>query len=168
MTAFIHKIAWPLSVAAIALAPLILGAQETAKAQQQHTSNAGTLRCNIAGGGSFIVGSRRKLDCVYTPRRGRPERYVGRISRYGVDIGGLKKGKMIWSVRAPGSGKQGRGRLAGRYGGYGGQVAVIKGAGYQNLIGGAGNFMLIPTSFTGVTGVNLAVGIAGLKLDYVR
>lgn len=166
MTVFFQRVARPMGVAAIAVAPFVFGALDTAKAQG--TSNNGTLRCNVAGGGSFIVGSRRKLDCVYTPARGKRERYVGRISRFGVDIGPVTKGKIIWTVRAPGSGKEAPGRLAGRYGGYGGQVAVGKGGGYQNLIGGSGNFMLIPTSLTGVTGVNLAVGIAGLNLEYVR
>ena len=69
---------------------------------------------------------------------------------------------------APGSGSEGRGRLAGTYAGYGGQVAVGKGLGYQNLIGGAGNFMLNPTSVTGLSGLNVAYGIQGLTLRYVR
>jgi len=136
-----------------------------AEAQKKGTSNSGSLLCNISGGVSFIIGSKRTLSCVYTPDRGRRERYTGHINSFGIDIGPVKKGKLYWAVIAPGSGKKGPGRLAGHYVGYGGSVAVIKGGGYQNMLGGP-NFNLIPTSFTGLTGLNVAVGIKGMTLVY--
>lgn len=154
-------------VGALGVAALLGAGAVTAQAQQKDASNAGTLRCKIAGGGSFIVGSSRDLDCVYSPRQGRKERYRGKIKQFGLDIGPVTKGRLIWTVWAPGSGKKGRGRLAGRYGGYGAQVAVIKGVGYQNLLFGP-NFNLMPASFTGLTGVNIALGVKSMRLEYVR
>ena len=150
---------------ALGVAALLGVGAVTAQAQPKDASNVGTLRCKIAGGGSFIVGSSRNLDCVYAPRRGANERYRGKIRQFGLDIGPVARGRMIWTVWAPGSGKKGRGRLAGRYRGYGGQVAVIKGVGYQNLLFGP-NFNLMPASFTGLTGVNIALGVKSMRLEY--
>lgn len=137
-----------------------------AQKKKKDASNSGELYCDIAKGVSFIVGSKRKLACTYVPDQGRRERYTGHIKNFGIDIGPVKKGKIFWTVIAPGSGKKGPGRLAGTYVGYGGQVAVIKGGGYQNFLGGP-NFNLIPTSVTGLTGVNVAVGVRSMKLVYV-
>lgn len=146
--------------------PFIVAALETAQAQR--ASSAGVLRCKFVGGGSYVVGSSRKLSCIYRPNRGKPERYVGKMNRIGVDLGRVKSGSITWHVFAPGSGREGRGRLAGTYAGYGGQIAVGKGLGYQNLIGGVGNIMLNPTSVTGLSGLNVAYGIQGLTLRYAR
>lgn len=153
---------WAMAVVALGLAMAlhIVPAQAQKKA-----SNSGHLFCHISGGGSFIIGSKRSLSCVYTPDRGRRERYTGHIKSFGIDIGPVKKGKLSWTVIAPGSGKKGPGRLAGTYVGYGGSVAVGKGGGYQNMLGGP-NFNLIPTSLTGLTGVNLAVGVKTIRLVY--
>lgn len=151
-----------LCVAVLAIAFAAVPAQAQKK---KDASNSGELFCHISGGASFIVGSKRRLDCTYTPDQGRRERYTGHIKNFGLDIGPVKKGKIFWTVIAPGSGKKGPGRLAGTYVGYGGQVAVGKGGGYQNFLAGP-NFNLIPTSITGLTGVNVAVGIRSMRLDY--
>ena len=52
---------------------------------QATTPPAGQLKCHVAGGLSFIVGSSRKVDCVYTPAGPvPPEAYAGRINKIGI------------------------------------------------------------------------------------
>ena len=47
----------------------------------------GVIRCDVAGGLSFIFGSTRALECVYSPVGDYPaERYTGEIDKFCVDI----------------------------------------------------------------------------------
>ena len=74
---------------------------------------------------------------------------------------------MIWAVIAPGSVK--RGALAGDYGGASGSASVGVGLGANVLVGGLDkSIALQPLSVQGQTGINLAVGAAGLKLRYKK
>lgn len=125
----------------------------------------GLLNCNVQGGASFIFGSSRDINCVYTPAgKGRPEHYTGEINRWGIDIGYVSKGKMVWAVFAPTSNVR-RGALAGNYGGVTASVAAGYGVGANALIGGFGKSVgLQPLSVEGVKGLNLAAGVAQLKL----
>jgi hypothetical protein len=58
-----------------------------------------------------------------------------------------------------------RGALAGEYVGASGNVAVVVGGGANVLVGGSNrSIALQPLSVEGQTGINIAVGIAGLSL----
>jgi hypothetical protein len=72
---------------------------------------------------------------------------------------------VVWAVFAPGSLKAGA--LAGDYGGASGEASIGVGLGANVLVGGLKkSIALQPLSVQGQTGVNLAVGAAGLKLKY--
>ena len=133
---------------------------------QATTPPAGQLKCQVAGGLSFIVGSSRKVNCIYTPAGPvPPEAYTGRINKIGIDLGWEKGGVLLWTVLSPGL-TNGPGALAGNYAGATAEVAVGVGAGANALVGG-NKVVLNPISVTGVIGINLAAGVANLRLDYV-
>ena len=125
----------------------------------------GTLNCTIQGGVGLILGSRRNVTCVFRPSSGGRESYTGRITRVGLDIGVTSKARMAWAVFAPGRLK--RGSLAGNYGGASGSATVGVGLGANVLVGGfKKSVALQPLSVQAQTGLNLALGIAGLRLRY--
>ena len=71
---------------------------------------------------------------------------------------------MTWAVLAPTDGWL-RGALAGEYVGASGSASVGLGVGAQVLVGGSNrSIALQPLSVEGQTGVNLALGVAGLTL----
>lgn len=148
----------------LVLAGALLGVPP-AHAQAPGQPLPGTLRCAVSGGLSFIVGSTRKLECVYTPTQGRAEAYRGRINKFGLDIGFLRKAVMVWSVVSPGVNHT-PGALTGTYVGVSAQVAAVRGVGANALVA-ANKIMLNPLSVEGLRGVNVAAGISGLRLDYV-
>jgi hypothetical protein len=114
---------------------------------------------------AFVFGSSRKLSCVYTPTgKGRPEYYNGRINRYGVDIGYITQGTMLWAVFAPAKTVR-SGALAGDYGGITADVAAGYGVGANALLGGSKkSIALQPLSIEGIKGLNIAAGIASINL----
>jgi len=125
----------------------------------------GTLTCNVEGGVGLLLGSRRNMTCTFRPTSGRREAYRGRITRVGIDIGVTSRAKMTWLVFAPGRLKAGS--LAGNYGGASAQAAIGVGLGANVLVGGfKKSVALQPLSVQGQTGLNLAAGIAGLRLRY--
>ena len=151
-------------IAAATLAVTFGGAFEPVFAEQSKATR-GALRCAIASGRSFIFGSTRNLDCVYEPaRNGKSERYSGRIRKFGIDLGFVKKGVIIWQVIAPVA-PAGPGALSGKYAGVSAQVAVGAGVGANALVSG-NKIMLNPISLSGASGLNLAIGVAGLELTY--
>jgi len=129
------------------------------------TPPAGTLRCDVSGSVSFIIGSSRSLECTYQPTNGPTEFYSGRINKLGVDIGFLRSGVIIWGVLAPGIAGV-SGALTGSYVGVSAEVAAGAGLGANALVSG-NKIMLNPISIQGTTGINIAAGISGLTLDFV-
>jgi len=124
----------------------------------------GVLTCNASSGWGFIFGSSRTVNCEFSSGPGSAERYSGSISKFGVDIGYLRSGVIIWTVFAPSS-TLAPGSLSGNYAGVTGSAAVGVGAGANALVGGSGNhIMLQPVSIEGQTGLNVAAGIAALDL----
>lgn len=126
----------------------------------------GALNCTVEGGVGLILGSSKSMTCRFRPAGGgRTERYTGRISRLGIDIGVTKKAYMTWAVFAPGKTK--RGALAGTYGGASAEATIGVGLGANVLVGGfKKTIALQPLSVQGQEGLNIAAGIAGLKLRY--
>jgi hypothetical protein len=127
---------------------------------------AGFLKCDVAGGVSFIFGSSRDISCTYeSGKTHRIDAYKGTIKRYGVDIGYVKKGVMIWAVLAP-TNDVGPGALAGDYAGISAAVAAGLGVAANALVGGYDkSIALQPLSVEGLEGINVAGGIAVLTLE---
>jgi hypothetical protein len=132
------------------------------------TVKVGILSCGIAPGIGYIVMSQKKLSCVYqSSRGGRVETYRGKITRIGLDIGMTHQSVVVWAVMAPAKPK--RGALQGSYGGVSAEATAIVGFGANILIGGfQKSITLQPISIQTQTGLDLAAGIAGLSLNYVK
>jgi len=82
-------------------------------------ARVGFLHCAVAPGAGMVVTSARALDCTFTPSvLGPVERYVGTVTRYGMDLGVTGPGDIDWAVLAP-TAIPGPGALAGVYGGVG-------------------------------------------------
>jgi hypothetical protein len=134
-------------------------------AQAQPTGvKAGVLSCEVSSGWGFVFGSSKDMNCTFSSVRGGEEHYVGRINKYGVDVGYQHGGIMVWAVFAPGD--LGHGALAGDYGGVTAGAAVVVGANAHALVGGSNNSIALqPLSVEGQTGLNVAAGVAAVHLD---
>src|SRR5438067_9984239 len=101
---------------------------------QQPGIVVGTLTCNVASGFGFVFGSSRALNCTFAGP-GRYEYYSGSISRFGVDIGYIQGGILVWTVVAP-TPVLAPGTLAGNYVGGTASATVGVGLGAANIISG--------------------------------
>jgi hypothetical protein len=130
---------------------------------------AGVLTCKLSPSIGFIIGSQQTMACRYTPNAQHPpENYTGTMSTIGLDVGITAGGELAWAVLAPTEGPP-PGGLAGEYVGASGDASFGVGAGANVLVGGSARTVsLQPLSVEGQTGVNLAVGVSGLKLVWVR
>jgi hypothetical protein len=128
----------------------------------------GVLSCGMEPGVGLIVVSQKRMSCVYQPSKGgRVERYRGKITRIGIDIGVTNQTVLVWGVFAPAKPK--RGALQGSYGGVSAEATLIVGLGANALIGGFNrSIMLQPLSVQAQTGLDIAAGVAGMRLDYVK
>ncbi len=128
----------------------------------------GLLTCDIDGGIGYVIGSSKAVDCVYqSAGGGKIEHYEGSIGKLGVDIGITGQSIVAWAVFAPGKVKPGA--LQGNYEGVSAEATVIGGVGANVLVGGFDNAInLQPVSIQAQTGLNVAAGVAGLRLDYVE
>lgn len=136
------------------------GAQaETAKIK------TGTLTCKGKGGIGLIIGSKEKLDCTYAPSGGGAERkFKGTITKLGLDIGVKGESIIVWTVLGSTTSLPGE-ALGGKFAGVAADASLGLGAGAQVLVGGNKNSVVLqPLSVKGETGVNIAVGVAGLTL----
>ena len=151
-------------LAVIAVAPALIAGTAAAQGRVQ----AGQLTCDISGGIGLIFGSQRTLNCTFTPSvPGPTEFYAGMLTKLGVDIGVTAGGAMVWLVYAPTS--RPAGALAGSYGGATAEATVVAGLGANVLIGGSNRTVeLQPVSLQGQTGLNVAAGVAGIDLRWVR
>jgi hypothetical protein len=153
-----------LSIAAIAV-PLALPSVRPAEAGGVRV---GYLNCKISSGFGFVFGSSRKVDCAFAPAEGPEQRYTGHLRKYGVDIGYVSSGVMVWAVVAP-NWTLPPGALAGTYVGGTAEASLAVGVGANALIGGGNkSFALQPVSFQGVKGFNVAAGVGELSLDFVK
>jgi hypothetical protein len=151
-------------LAVIAAAPALFAG--TAAAQER--VQAGQLTCDISGGIGLIFGSQRTLNCTFAPSvPGPAEFYAGTLTKLGVDIGVTAGGAMVWVVYAPTS--RPAGALSGSYGGATAEATVVAGVGANVLIGGSNRTVeLQPVSLQGQAGLNVAAGVAGIDLRWVR
>ena len=74
---------------------------------------------------------------------------------------------MSWVVFAPGKLK--RGALTGSYGGASAEATAVVGLGANVLVGGSDrSIALQPLSVQAQTGLNVAAGVAALRLKFVK
>lgn len=128
----------------------------------------GTLTCQGNGGVGLILGSQEQLSCKYTPADNRAPSYLaGKITRIGLDVGVRGKSVMVWTVLGSTT-KLPAEALGGKFAGASADIAAGIGAGANILIGGNNKSVVLqPLSVKGQTGVNLALGVAGLTLTPV-
>jgi hypothetical protein len=142
-------------------------AASSSQALAQNAVEAGYLECR-GQTSAFVVGSITKLECLFRPRFGRPQPYLGVIRRVGLDIGWTDSTVLHWQVYAP-TNRLGPGALAGSYGGGAASLTVGVGVGANALWGGSNSTIsLQPVSVQGQTGLSAAAGIAGLDLEPAR
>jgi hypothetical protein len=148
------------TIGAVAVALALASAQPAAGQRVK----AGVLTCDVSAGIGLIIGSQKRVSCVFTPELPGPQEvYSGSITRFGLDIGITAGGVMVWAVFAGTSG--GPGFLAGDYVGASGDVAIAVGLGANVLVGGSNRTVALqPVSVSGQVGVNLALGVADLHL----
>lgn len=149
-----------------AVLPAILALVASAgfhEAQAQNRTRVGVLTCSVSGGIGLIVTSQKTTVCTFDPRRGRNERYVGVIRRFGLDVGVTGRGVLAWAVFSGGS--LAPGALAGSYVGATAEATVGAGLGANVLVGGSNrSIALQPLSVSGQTGLNFALGVGDFEL----
>jgi hypothetical protein len=140
----------------VALVPL--------EASSQDTTQAGRLSCDVSRGIGMFVVEKQTLSCVFDDQHGKLENYTGSIDEFGVALGEVAEGHLIWGVIAASSGVP-AGALAGTYSGVGANASIGLGAGTNILVGGSGRaFSLQPISVEGQTGINIAGGVTTVTL----
>jgi hypothetical protein len=151
-------------LAAVAAMPAMIAASAAAEERTQ----VGELRCDVSGGVGLIVGSQQTLNCTFLPAvPGPAEHYIGTLTKLGVDIGVSTGGVMVWTVVAPTDRRAGA--LAGSYGGATAEATLGAGGGANVLLGGSNRtIQLQPLSLESGTGLNLAAGVAGIDLRWVK
>jgi hypothetical protein len=134
-------------------------------ASAQSTIKAGALSCDVSAGLGLILVQKQTMRCTFTPANGGPvDIYTGRIDEFGVALGQVAAGHLIWGVLAPAAGVP-HGALAGTYAGVGAEATAGVGVGANVLVGGTGRaFSLQPVSVEGQVGVNVAAGITTVTL----
>src|SRR4051812_19513547 len=139
-----------------------------ASAQRPVWEQAGTLNCDVSAGIGLIIGSRREVNCLFTPNYSAPpEQYVGTITKVGLDIGATAAGQLVWAVQM--STTRRRGVLAGSYAGAAAEATVGAGLGANVLVGGNDRSVALqPLSIQGQVGLNVAAGVAEIALQFVR
>ncbi len=129
-------------------------------------SNAqiGMLKCDTSIGIGEILVRKQTMNCVFTHSNGTVENYSGTVSQFGIEIGAVEEGHLIWAVFA-GSPVSGTGLLAGKYAGVDASVAAGLGLGADVLVGGTGESLsLQPLAVDGEPGVGIAAGVEKIEL----
>lgn len=154
----------PLLAGAITLVMMLLSAIPAEAARVE----VGVLRCTVAGGVGYIVGSQKPIDCVFRHRRGPDEIYHGRITKIGLDIGVTRRTEIVWAVLAP-TANLPPASLAGRYAGVSAEATIGLGVGANAMIGGSRRSVVLqPLSVQAQKGFDIAAGVAGLVLRPAR
>ena len=90
----------------------------------QSTVKVGTLTCDVSAGIGLLITQQQTMTCNFDPASGGPpDLYTGRIDKFGLALGTVQQGTMVWGVLAPASGFP-HGALAGTYGGVGAEATA--------------------------------------------
>jgi hypothetical protein len=123
----------------------------------------GSLTCKVAPGTSYVIGSNRDMKCTFYGVNGKREQYTGSLDKLGLDLGVTDKAVMGWVVFAVG--QHGRGALAGNYIGAAADASLGIGGGAKVLVGGFDHSLTLqPVRLQAQTGLNVALGVASLRL----
>jgi len=142
----------------------VLAALSAAPASAQVASQIGLLSCDVSSGIGLIIMEKQSMTCTFRRTGGPVEHYRGTINDYGLELGGVEKGHLVWAVAAATQGVP-AGALSGTYAGVAADAAFGPGIGASALIGGTGRaFSLQPVSVEGEVGVNIAAGVRTLNL----
>ena len=149
----------------LVLVASMLTALATPPADAQVSARVGLLSCDLSAGVGLIIVQKQTMTCTFRPSGGDPvDRYSGSVVEYGLELGGVEEGHLVWAVVAATQGVP-KGALAGTYAGVSADVAVGPGVGTSVLIGGTGRaFSLQPLSVEGEIGINVAAGIRTVTL----
>jgi hypothetical protein len=145
---------------------LAVASAEPAAAQQVR---AGLLTCDVSAGIGLIITSKKDLTCTFAPDRlgFMREDYDGSITKFGVDIGLVAGGVMVWAVFT--GTVAGPGFLAGDYIGASGEASLGAGVGANVLVGESNRTVTLqPVSVGAQIGINIALGVAALHLGLPR
>ncbi len=144
---------------------VVVAAFDPAAAQRAKT---GLLTCDVSGGIGMIIGAPQSGPCLFNPDQPGPQEvYVGTITKFGLDIGATAGGQMVWAVFNDVA--RPRGTLAGDYVGASGEASIAAGLGANVLVGGSNRTIALqPLSVQGQVGLNLALGVAELRLRPAR
>ena len=127
------------------------------------------MTCDVSAGIGLIITSQKQLSCAFVPDNPNIARedYDGTITKYGLDLGVVGGGLMVWAVFT--GTVAGPGFLAGDYVGAGGEASLGAGVGANVLVGGSNRTVTLqPVSVSGQIGVNVALGVASLQLGLPR
>ncbi len=151
---------------AVASAFSIIAAVATVTTAAEAKVTVGTLNCTSPGGIGLILGSKKSYACRFTPNDGRAsEYYRGSITNIGLDVGITGKTILVWAVAASSSDARRPGVLSGNYAGVAVDGSIGIGGGGKALVGGWRNSVTLqPLSAQAQSGLNLAIGVSGLKL----
>lgn len=138
----------------------------TGNAFADKSVNLGILACDMTKGIGWVVIEKQKMICEFRPVSGPKDNYEGKITDFGLEVGEIKQGHLVWGVFAAALTDMKPGALEGRYLGVQANVAAGLGVGANALIGGTGKgFILQPLSVEGEVGINIAAGIRTVSLE---
>jgi hypothetical protein len=140
-------------------------------AMAQSATKVGTLKCDVSAGIGLLLVEKQTMTCRFTPAQdaGPTNDYTGKIETFGVALGGVEKGHLIWGVITQTNNAPPVGALAGKYVGASADAAFGPGLGANVLVGGSGDaFALQPISVEGEIGINIAAGVTQLTLVSAR
>lgn len=153
-------------VAAATISPALAQTDTVKSPDEIKGQRLGVLECTIEGGWGMILGSSKGVTCEFKRNDGTVDLYTGSLDTIGIDIGKTEQAHMTWIVFTTADNTPGENALAGTYVGVSADASLGIGLGANALVGGSQKQIgLQPFSVEGVEGVNLAVGLASLKLE---
>ncbi len=153
-------------LAAGAVAPSFAQTDTVKDPDQIKGQRLGVLECTIEGGWGMLLGSSKDVTCEFKRNDGTVDLYTGSLDKIGLDIGKTERAHMTWLVFTTDANAPGENALAGTYVGVSADASLGIGLGVNALVGGSKDQIgLQPFSVEGVEGVNLALGLASLKLQ---
>jgi hypothetical protein len=156
------------AVAALGIGLAVASAAPAGPAAAQQV-RAGVLTCDVSAGIGLIITSKKELTCTFAPDRAgfMREDYDGSIRKFGLDVGLVGGGVMVWAVFT--GTVAGPGFLAGDYVGASGEATLGAGVGANVLVGESNRTVTLqPVSVGAQIGLNVAIGVAALHLGLPR
>lgn len=162
--AFVSAVAGIGLIATAHAADLSNKQKATVRVNDSELIELGVLTCNVEGGWGWIIGSSKRLDCVFVSKDGIITEYEGKIDRIGVDVGYVAAKTLVWSVVAASNGDREH-PLTGTYVGAGIEGSLMAGIGANALVGGFDSTIALqPVNVQVQSGVNLAATVQKVSI----